>query len=929
MPTIRLELMARALTAALPFALLALGLGACTKSTPEGSIAVAQQYIAQKNDQAAQIELRNAVQQAPSNGLAHRLLGEALLRLGDPVAAEVNLRKAQALGESSDSVAPSLALALLRQGQAKKVIDEFGSASVRDAAGSASLRATLGHAWLARSELQPAAEAFAAALGQQPANASALFGKARIAALEGKPEEALTLTESALQADPKLLDGYVFKGQLLASKGQRQQASETIEKALAIDGHYVPARLGLASILIDAKDYERAKAVLGAAGAVASDPRVSYLQGLVAVRQRDLPKAKELLAGTLKAAPEFAAALALAGEVELLLDNPMLAEMHLTRAMRAQPTAAARRLLAVALLRQNRPGKAIETLQPLLQEAEPKDAELAMLAGEAHLANGDYRRAGEYFEAAKAAGASMGAVRTRMGRLALVQGDLARGAQELQAAAAASPQTVEPDLLLVSVLLRQHQPAKALAAANGFIKKQPSNPVGHVLAGTAQVLLRNSKGARQSFEAALAIKPDHVPALRGLADLDLAEGKPSDAQRRYDAALSKKPEDDQLLVAAAQLQERSGQLDAAVKTLQKAITANPAARDPVVALVGLQLRRKAAAAALSIAQEAVARNPDEMNLVMLLGVTQEAAGAGRDALRTLNALVLKEPYAVEPLVRLAQLQARQRDFDGAAKSLLRAQERSPNSEAVARDLVAVYLQGGQADEALAVATRLQASRPGSPGGFVLEGDVRAHAKKWAEAERAYRAALKSDPDAVSVAAKVYRVMLAGDRGKRADEWVADWIARHPSDLSMRKAAADTALRAGNFAGAVKLYEESLRLEPDQALVLNNMAWALGQIKDARALATAQRAAQLAPNSADVLDTLGVLHLQAGDAKEGLEALNRARQLQPDRLDVRLHYAKALLQNGQTQEGKVELRALAASKIDFPGKSGIPALLATP
>ncbi len=39
MPTIRLELMARALTAALPFALLALGLGACTKSTPEGSIA--------------------------------------------------------------------------------------------------------------------------------------------------------------------------------------------------------------------------------------------------------------------------------------------------------------------------------------------------------------------------------------------------------------------------------------------------------------------------------------------------------------------------------------------------------------------------------------------------------------------------------------------------------------------------------------------------------------------------------------------------------------------------------------------------------------------------------------------------------------------------------------------------------------------------
>jgi len=919
---------ARCLICALASAV-TLGLGACTKQTPEASLAAAQRYSAEGNDRAAQIELRNAIQQDPSNGTAQRLLGEAQLRLGEPMAAEVALRKAQALGQGAESTAASLAQALLQQGQAQKVIDEFATIDVSDPAAKASLRVTLGQAWLQRGKPKEAAEAFAAALQLQPANAAALLGQARIAAHESKMDEALSLTESALRSDPNLVQGYVFKSQLLLSRGQRQQAIDALEKALAVDGNHVPARLGLASIWIDAKEYQKARAVLDAPGPSASDPRVRFLQSVVAIRQRDLAKAKDLLAGVLSAAPEYGPALALAGEVELLMNNPVLAEMHLTKALRVQPAPTIRRLLAVANLRQNRPGKAIELLQPLLQETGPKEAGLAMLAGEAYLANGDYRRAGEYFEAAQAAGANEGAVRTRLGQLAVIEGDLARGAQELQAAAAVAAQSVEPDLLLVSVHLRRHEPAKALAAANGFIEKQPQNPLGHVLAGTVLSLQHDPKGARQSFEAALKIKPDHVPALRGLADLDLAEGKAADAQRRYDALLSNRPDDEQLLVAAASLQERAGRIDEAVKTLRHAVAANPKARDPVVALVNLQLRRNDAAAALAAAKEAVARNPDEMDLVMLLGMAQEAAGAGREALRTLAALVLKEPHALEPTLRLAQLQVRLRDVDGAVETLQRAQEMAPQNEAVARELADLHYRRGKVDQALGVAKGLQARRPDSLAGAMLEGDILARAENWQQAERAYLAALKVDPQSSSAATKVYLVLLADGRKKQADAWLGQWIAAHPSDQPMRMAAADAALRERNFATAIKLYDELLRLDPDQPIALNNLAWALGETKDARALAVAQRAAALAPDNADVLDTLGMLHLQAGDPKQGLELLARARQLRPDRLDLRLHHAQALLQNGQTQAGKAELRELAAAKSEFPGKAEIAALLAKP
>ena len=900
---------------------------ACSKPTADELLTAAQRHLAENNTAAAQIELRNAIQAAPTNGLAYLLLGTTLLRQGDPVAAEAALRKSLTLEQKPERVLPSLALAVLRQGQAKKLIDEFGVAQLQDPDAQAALRASVGHAWLMRGEVTPAGDAFAAALAAQPDHASAQFGRARIAAHENKIEDALALTDAALKSDPRLAEAHVFKSQLFMARGQRPQAQESLEKALAADGRYVPARLALASMLIDAKDLEKAKTILDAAGPASKDPRVQFLQALLAVRQNDLAKARDTLGGVLKVAPDYGAALALAGEVELRSGNFAMAEQHLGKAMRQQATPGVRRLLAATQLRQSRPAKALETLQPLLQDGGTKDPALAMLAGEALLANGDVRRAGEFFETAKASGGSEAQARTRLGQLALRQGDIERGEQELVAASALGTQTTEPDLLLVSLHLRRNEPAKALAAARAFIKKQPQNPLGPVLAGTAQALQRDRSAARQSFESALKLKADHVPALRALADLDVAEGKPADAQKRYDALLAKWPDDDQLLLALANLLERTGHGDDAAKTLRKAIAASPKAREPVVALVQHLVRRKDAAGALEVAQAAVRNNPDEMDLTMLLGMAQEAAGANRDALRTLSALVLKEPNATAPLIRLAQLQARQHDFDGAATTLVRAQERAPNNDAVARDLVAVYVQAGKVDQAVKVAKDLQTRKPDSAAGHLLEGEVRAYGKKWTEAERAYRAAMKVEPRSGVAAGKVYGTLHAAGKTKEAEAFAADWTTGHPADIGMRLLVADRALRARDLPSAIRQYEEALRINPNQPLVLNNLAWTLGQTKDPKAIGVAERAVALAPNSPDVLDTLGMLHLQGGDAKKGLEVLQRVRDLAPDRFDLRMHYAKGLIQNGRKQEGKAELRELASATSEFPGKAEIPALLA--
>jgi predicted Zn-dependent protease len=119
----------------------------------------------------------------------------------------------------------------------------------------------------------------------------------------------------------------------------------------------------------------------------------------------------------------------------------------------------------------------------------------------------------------------------------------------------------------------------------------------------------------------------------------------------------------------------------------------------------------------------------------------------------------------------------------------------------------------------------------------------------------------------------------------------------------------------------------LERSPNNVPALNNLAWSLGKLNDPRAVGLAERAVELAPNSPPVLDTLGMLHVEQGDPKKGLEYLARARSLAPNRKDLRLHYAMGLIRVGQAEQGKAELQELASSQEDFPGKASIPALLA--
>ena len=112
------------------------------------------------------------------------------------------------------------------------------------------------------------------------------------------------------------------------------------------------------------------------------------------------------------------------------------------------------------------------------------------------------------------------------------------------------------------------------------------------------------------------------------------------------------------------------------------------------------------------------------------------------------------------------------------------------------------------------------------------------------------------------------------------------------------------------------------------VLLNNFAWTAGKLNDPRALEYAEKANRLAPNQAPVMDTLGVLLVEKGDANRGVELLRKAAELSPQAPGIRLNLAKGLIKVGQKDAARKELDELAKRGDKYPGQEEVARLIKT-
>ncbi|MEO8037116.1 MAG: XrtA/PEP-CTERM system TPR-repeat protein PrsT [Betaproteobacteria bacterium] len=895
----------------LALAAMVLVLVGCKSERSDDFVASGRAFLDKRDYPAAIIQFKNAVQKDSGSGEARYGLGVALRQLGDNAAAEIEFRKAQASGFDPESLMPELMAVLLETGQFDKVIAEGEKAILKTPLARGAVLAAVGTAYVVNGKLDDARRLAADAVTADPAGPGPQLLRARLAVIDQKVDEAQQILADALAKSPNDYETLRFKGDLDLAQGKPKEAIQLYDRAIAARPSGQVVYLSLVPTLLRQRDLEGATARLAALKKSAGGTTgTRYLEALVAFAKGDRKLARDAIRQVLKTGTDYPPALLLAGNIEHDLGNFVLAEDLLTKVATGVPTdVQSRRLLTSAYLRSGQIPKAKEVLAALIK-LDPDSIQTNTLAGQVAAASGDPTKASEYFKKAVAIDPKNTVSRTMLGASNMLRGEIQRGLSDLEAASAADSSHIEADVSLIQYFLSQKQFDKAAQAVDALAKKQPENPMTFTLRGGVLLAKGDQAGARKAFEEALARQPTFLPAASNLAALDLRDKKPKEAINRYREVLAKDPKQIDAALLLASLLQSQGNTEEVDQVIANAVAADPSNVSARLAQIGHLQQSGRKKEALEAAQKAIAAVPDDPRLLRVLGLALSANGDYSQAASTLGKLSALEPRNTEALALQANAYAAGKDFVSARGTLGKAIEIQPENALLRAALVDLGITEKHFDAALNDARTIQKKWPKNSAGYIAESMVLSNQQKEQEAESVLRNALRNVDDP-GVAVQLFKLLVKSKGPAEADKFVAEWMASRPKDAALATVAAESSLSRDDFATAVHWYRAALKARPDNPTLLNNLAWSLGQIKDPQALATAERAQSLAPSNAAIIDTLGWLQLQKGDAATAVTTLQRAVGLAPGAPSIRINLAKALIATGRKDDARAQLQATAA------------------
>jgi len=790
----------------------------------------------------------------------------------------------------------------------------------------AELKVALATAYAQQGATAKSKAALDEALAAAPEFGPALLMQARLKAGERDFDAAFTLIDRIFAKDAGAYEALHLKGDLLFFvKADAEAALQAHRQSLAVRRDWMPAHASVLEILLSRRDLVAAKTQLDELKKVLPNlPQTKYFEAQLAFLSQDYKTAKELVQQVLRVAPDNVKTLLLAGAIELQSGSILQAETFVAKALQLSPdVAVTRRLLAQIYLRSGQAPRAQETLAPLLDRADT-DADTLVLAAQAALQGGDAKNAEAYFARAAKVNPNDARSRTALALAQFSKGKADLGFAQLQEIATSDKDTIA-DLAIISARLRQRDYDAALKAIDALEAKQPGKPFAAQMRGQVHLARKDAAAARQSFAKALTFDPLYFPAAAGLAALDLSDKKPDEARKHFDKLLAADPKNVQALLAIAELRAQAGADKAEIAgLLANAIKLNPTVVAPRRLLIELGLRTRDNKAALTAAQDGVAVLPDSPELLDALGHAQMASGDFNQAVNSFNRLVGLQQRSPQPQMRLADAYMAQKNLTAARASLNRALEVTPKFLPAQRGLVILELADSRPDQALAVARVVQSERPDQSVGYLLAGDVEASRKNWEAAATAYRAGLKRGAS-TELAMKLHSVLVASKKHRDAETFATGWFKDHPQDAAFRTYLGDTALAQLDFAGAEGQYLAVVKLQPENAIALNNLAWVTNRLKKPGAVAYAEQANALRPEQPAFMDTLAVILGEAGQAAKAIELEKRAVALAPTNHSMRLNLAKLYLKSGDKALARTELDQLAKLGDKFRGQAEVDQL----
>jgi tetratricopeptide (TPR) repeat protein len=434
----------------------------------------------------------------------------------------------------------------------------------------------------------------------------------------------------------------------------------------------------------------------------------------------------------------------------------------------------------------------------------------------------------------------------------------------------------------------------------------------------------NQVGARARIEEVLAEDSTMVEALKMRAAWLVTEDRPGDAILDLRAALDQAPRDPEILTLMAQAHERDGAIDLAGERLSLAVEVSGRSVDTSLRYAAFLQQQGRSEAAVAVLADARKANPTSVPVLAQLAdlhlAAQDWPRAGEIG-AALRQIGTPQALEAEKGLQTALLLNQNRVSEGI--SFLESQIGTGSDDLRAITLIVqTRARAGELVEARTYLDAELAKRPDEPqlklldaGLLVLEGDT-------TEAEATLRDVVAKDPTAEAPVRLLYNLLASSGRGEEATAVLDAALAVQPASGMLRWLKAGELERAGDFEGAIKVYEAMYAEDSSNIVVANNLASLITTHRTdpeslERAFAVARRL-----RGSDVpafQDTYGWIEYRRGNLEEALTYLEPAAAGLPDDALTQFHLGMAYAGLNRPEDARRQLtRAL-----EIAGDSPLP------
>ncbi len=432
---------------------------------------------------------------------------------------------------------------------------------------------------------------------------------------------------------------------------------------------------------------------------------------------------------------------------------------------------------------------------------------------------------------------------------------------------------------IMSVLIAQHKRGEAAEINQQILKDNPND--GDARSLEAGFLLDKGDVTRalSELQAVVTRSPDNAVARYNLGRAHVARGEWEQARQSFQKAIELHPDYMLARLALAQLLVTRGDFDAALKAAGDILKFDRTNKYAQLIESAALLGQKKYEESRTLLNAMLQKTPDAPDVLFQLGVVDLAQGKYKEANESFKRTYELNPANARGLMGMVETDMAENKPDEAIKVLQAEAAKAPNRLDIQLALGNTEVRAGHWDLALGYFQRVL---DGLDKNSKVRGDV------YMRIGETYRR--KGD---------LANSINALQEGRK-------FLPDNPLILSTLAVVLDA---AGRYNEAKQVYLATIKLDPNNAVSLNNLAFLMVETNGDldQALTMAQRAKQLLPNLPEVSDTLGSIYLRKNLSVDAVDIFKDLVTKVPTSSTYHFHLGKAYFQQGDKLRAASQLQ----------------------